>query len=253
MTVRDRKVVLIVALVVAVVGVWLLVISPKRDEASKLGAKVTAAQQQLDTARTQIATATADRNAYARNYQAVAQLGEAVPSDDNTPSLIYQLQNAASLAGVDFRSLVLSASSGSTATPATSASTASTSQAATATLPPGAAVGPAGLPTLPFTFTFQGSFFHLGNFLGRLQRFVVATNNKVSVSGRLMSLNGINFAPGPQGFPQITATISATAYLVPASQGLTNGASPSGPSSSASSSSVAGSTTAAPPTAAITP
>jgi type II secretory pathway pseudopilin PulG len=243
-------VIAVVALIIVVIGVWLLVISPKRDEASKLSGQVKTAQQQLDSARTQIATAKADESAYARNYQAVAQLGEAVPSDDNTASLIYQLQNAASRAGVDFRSLALTAS-GSSSTSA--ASTASTSQSATATLPPGAAVGPAGLPTMPFTFTFQGSFFHLADFLGRLERFVLATNDKVSISGRLMSLNGINFAAGPQGFPQISATISATAYLVPASQGLTGGASPSGPAAGSTPQSVSGSTSSTSPTAAITP
>jgi hypothetical protein len=107
---RDRLVVVIVVLViVAVAGAWILVIQPKRDQANKLGAKVTAAQNQLAAARTQIAAAEADRRAYARNYQAVAELGEAVPSDDDTPSLIFELQNAATRAGVDFRSLVLNA------------------------------------------------------------------------------------------------------------------------------------------------
>ncbi|HEY5318714.1 MAG TPA: type II secretion system protein GspM [Solirubrobacteraceae bacterium] len=254
MTGRDRMVIVVVALIVAVVGVWLLVISPKRDQASKLGAQVTAAQRELSTARTQIATADADRAQYARNYQAVAELGEAVPSDDDTASLIYELQNAATRAGVDFRALQLATGSSSTSTPATTSSTKSTSQAVTATLPPGVAVGSAGLPTLPFTFTFQGNFFHLANFLGRLERFVVATNKKVSVSGRLMTLNGISFAPGPTGFPQIAATISATTYLVPASEGLTDGASPTGPAATgASAQTVSGSTSSAAPTAAITP
>jgi type II secretory pathway pseudopilin PulG len=250
-TARDRMVIVIVALVVAVVGVWFLVISPKRDQASKLGAQVTAAQQQLSSAQAQIASATGDRAAYARNYRAVAQLGEAVPADDNTPSLIYQLQHAAGLAGVDFRSLVLNAAPSTSPAPVTG--TPSTSQAVTATLPPGVAVGPAGLPTLPFTFTFTGNFFHLANFLGRLERFVVATNNKVSVSGRLMTLNGISFAAAPEGFPHITATISATTYLVPANEGLTNGATGSSPAAGAGAQTASGSTTSATPTAAITP
>jgi hypothetical protein len=250
-TARDRMVIAVVALIVAVVGVWFFVITPKRDQAAKLGAQVATAQQQLNTARAQITSATADRASYASNYQAVARLGEAVPGDDNTPSLIYQLQHAAMLARVDFRSLVLTPSSG-TAAPVV-ASTPSTSQAVTATLPPGVAVGPAGLPTLPFTFSFQGNFFHLANFFGRLERFVVATNKRVSVSGRLMTVNGISFGASPQGFPQITATISATTYLVPANEGLTNGATPSSPAAGTGAQAVSGSTTSVPPTAAITP
>ena len=248
MTGRDRLVVVIVLVIVAVAGAWLLVVQPKRDQANSLGAKVTAAQNQLDAARTQITSAEADRSAYARDYQAVAELGEALPSDDETPSLIFELQNAATRAGVNFRSLVLNAASSSSPAPTTSSSTSSTSQAVTATLPPGAAVGPAGLPTLPFTFTFQGNFFRLASFMGRLERFVVATNKKVSVSGRLMSLNGISLGAAPSGFPQITATISATTYLVPASQGLTDG-----PAAGSSARTVSGSPSSSPAAATITP
>jgi hypothetical protein len=196
----------------------------------------------------------AAKSSYAQDYAQIARLGEAVPSDDNVPSLIYQLQNAASSTGVDFRVLKLNpgASSGPVATPTTVAG-ASTSQASTAALPPGAAVGPAGFPTLPFTFTFRGNFFHLSDFFGRLDKFVSATNRNVSVSGRLMTVNSISLAPGPSGFPQIDATISATTFLVPASQGLLNGATPSGPStgSTTQASATGGSVPAS--TAAVTP
>ena len=255
MTTRDRTVILIVAAIVAVAGVWLLVIQPKRDQASKLAGQVTSAQKELNTAQAETAIAEADRTTFARNLQAVARLGEAVPADDDTPSLIYQLQSAAHRARVDFLSLVLNPASSPTPAPTTTTSgSASTSQAVTAMLPPGAAVGPAGLPTLPFTFTFRGNFFHLANFFSRLERFVVATNRNVSVSGRLMTLNAISLGAAPTGFPQITATISATTYLVPADQGLTDGASPAGPSSSSAQTvSGSGSSTSTPAAAAVTP
>lgn len=258
MTVRDRLVVVVVLVLLAIVGSWIFVISPKESQANKLGAQVTAAQRKLATARSRIATADADRAAYARNYEAVAALGEALPADDDTASLLVELQSAASDARVDFQSLALTSSgtaapTTTTPTSTTPTSTSSTSQAVTATLPPGATVGSAGLPTLPFTFTFQGNFFHLANFLGRLERFVVATDKKVSVSGRLMTLNGISFGAAPSGFPNITATISATTYLVPSDEGLTDGASASGPASGSTVSTVSGSASAAPAAATITP
>ena len=249
---RDRLVVVVVCVIVAVIGAWILVIKPKQDQGDKLGAQVATAQRQLASATARIAAADADRAEYARNYSAVAALGEALPSDDDTASLVVELQNAATRAGVNFQSLALT-SSGSTAAAATSSSSASTSQSVTATLPPGAAVGTAGLPTLPFTFTFQGNFFHLASFLGRLERFVVATNKKVSVSGRLMTLNGISFGAAQTGFPQISATISATTYLVPSTEGLTDGASPSGPAGSSSTQTVSGTAGPAPAAATITP
>ena len=226
MTRRDRLMILIVGVIAAIAGSWLLVIQPTRDQAAKLGAEVTAAQSQLNTALAQLSTSKAARASFGRSYTELVRLGEAVPADDNVPSLIFQLSAAASGADVDFRTLTLNPS---TATTPTAISSPSAAQAVTASLPPGATVGPAGFPIEPFTFTFQGNFFHLANFLGRIERFVVATNRRVWVSGRLMTLNAISLGAGPNGFPQITASISATTYIVPAVQGVLNGASPSGP------------------------
>jgi type II secretory pathway pseudopilin PulG len=229
MTGRDRMVIVIVAIAAAIIGSWLLVIQPKRSQASKLGGQVKTEQSQLASAQAQVRDAEAAKSAFAGSYTAMARLGEAVPADDNVPSLIYQIQSAASASDVDFRDLTLNGGSSAAATgPAASASA---TQAATAALPPGATVGPAGFPIEPFTFTFHGNFFHLSQFLGRVQRFVVASNKNVSVSGRLLTLNAISLGSGPAGFPQITASIAATAYLVPASQGALAGATPSGPGS----------------------
>jgi len=257
MSARDRTVLVIVCVVAAILAPWLLVIQPKQDQASKLQSQITAEQSKLDSARAQLASGASARAAFASSYTTLVRLGEAVPTDDNTPSLIYQLQAAAKATGVDFQSLTFNAGSSSgTPTPTPTPSPAApggVAQTSTATLPPGATVGPAGFPIEPFTFTFQGNFFHLANFLGKLQRFVVANNRHVSVSGRLMTLNSISLGAGSQGFPQISATISATTYLLPASQGLLNGATPAGPSAaSTQTASAQGSTSPAPP-ALVTP
>jgi type II secretory pathway pseudopilin PulG len=260
MTARDRIVIAVVCALAAVAGAWFLVIGPKRDQASSLSRQVNAAQAQLDSVRAEIAQGEAARATFAHSYVQLARLGEAVPPDDNVPSLIYQLQGAASKTGVDFRSLVLqAAASASTpaAAPSSSHAAPGTTQAVSAlagSLPPGASVGPAGFPEEQFAFAFQGNFFHLANFFKRLQDFVVATNKQVAISGRLMTLNAFSLGPAPQGFPAITASISATTYLVPAAQGLLNGATPAGPSSArAQSVSNTGGSSSAPPTAAITP
>jgi type II secretory pathway pseudopilin PulG len=237
---RDRIVIAVICLAAAIVAPWVLVVQPKRDQAAKLQGQVNAAQSQLDSARAQLAAGNAARNAFASSYTTLVRLGEAVPTDDNTPSLIYELSSAAQAARVDFQGLTFDAGQGggssssapaSPSTPSSSARPASSTSTSSATLPPGATVGPAGFPVEPFTFTFSGNFFHLANFLGRLQRFVVAGNKQLSVTGRLMTLNSITLAGGTS-FPQITATISATTYLLPASQGLLNGATPAGPAHS---------------------
>jgi type II secretory pathway pseudopilin PulG len=270
---RDRIVAVVVGVLAAIIASWLLVISPKRDEASRLQTQIHGLQSSLSSAQSQVAAGEGARNAFHSSYAAMVKLGEAVPTDDNVPSLIYQIQSAANKAGVDFRGLTLNpAGPGGAAAPAPVPATGTTgatgptgatgatgvAASSTAVLPPGAAVGPAGFPVEPFTFTFQGNFFHLAGFFGRLQRFVVANNQRVSVSGRLLSLDAISLSPGPAGFPQIAATVSATTYLLPTNEGLLAGATPSGPaaataqpvSSSGSSSSSPSST---PPAAVVGP
>jgi hypothetical protein len=256
MTSRDRSMIATALVVAAIVASWLLLVQPKRDQADKLGAQVKAAQTQLDSARSQLASAEAAKSSFASSYTTLVKLGEAVPSDDNVPSLIYQLQTAATASGVDFRALNLNGvGSGGATSAAPSPSSSSAAKSGTPSLPPGVTVGPAGFPVEPFTFTFRGDFFHLSVFFGRLQQFVVANNNSLSVSGRLMTLGAINLAPGPKGFPQITATVSATTYLVPAYQGLTGGATPTGPATSSTTQSVSrpGATAPAASTAVATP
>jgi len=228
MTDRDRMIVVVAVCVAAMVGAWMFAIQPKRNQASSLGSQVSQEQTALNSARAQVMAGQAAKNRFSTNYTSLAQLGKAVPADDDVPSLIYQIQHAAASAGVDFRVLQLQ-SSGGTPAPAASSSGASATQASASTLPPGAAIGSAGFPTLPFSFTFQGNFFRLAYFFDLLEHFVVSTSNHLVVNGRLMTLNSINLGPAAQGFPEIKATISATTFVIPATQGLTAGATPFGP------------------------
>jgi hypothetical protein len=251
-TARDRIVIIVVLAVGAVVAGWMLVVSPKRDQAASLSTQISAQQTQLDAASSQLAAGQSARRAFGGQYAELAKLGEAVPPDDDVPSLIYQVQNAAQGAKVSFRGLQLgSASGGSSSTPPSSSSTPG-STATAPVLPPGAAVGAAGLPTEQFTFTLTGNFTHLANFFNRLQSFVTSRGSSLLISGRLMTINAINLAPAAGGFPQITANVSATTYIVPADQGAFGGATPAGPAGSAQASTSPSSSSTGAPAAAIT-
>jgi hypothetical protein len=230
MTARDRTVIMVVLALGAIVAGWLLVVSPKRSQASALGGQITSVQSQLTSARSQVAAGEEARTAFAGQYAQLARLGEAVPPSDDIPSLIYQVQSAAQAAHVSLRALQLSPGS-SSSTPSTSSSSSTASSTA---LPPGAAVGAAGLPTDQFTFTLAGNFFNLANFFNRVQNFVVSSKNHLLISGRLMTINAISLAPGSNGFPQITANVSATTYIVPPTQGPTDGATAAGPGTTSS-------------------
>jgi hypothetical protein len=270
-TQRDRIVLLVVAVAAALGAFYMLGLKPKRQEAAKLGKDVEQAQKRVETARADIAAGEAARARYAVNYTTVARLGKAVPTDDDVPSLVYQLDSTARDTGVDFRSVKLTSGSGTPAPPANAAqgaaatadntkggdskggeqksepsggqqggqsgqgasqpasTPAAPTQAATAALPPGAVVGPAGLSTMPFTFTFEGNFFRLSDFMTRLERYIKPRNGGVDVQGRLLLINGISLNAATSGFPRMKASIAAQAYLLPADQGLFDGATPQAP------------------------
>jgi Tfp pilus assembly protein PilO len=242
MTRRDRLVIVGVVIVAAIAASWFMLISPKRDQASKLGAKVTAAQGQLDSARSELAQNAAASKQYATNYAALARLGQAIPATDQVPSLIFELQSAADGARVDFQGL----QNGTNST---------TGAASTAPTTPGATAGTAAPDT--FSFTFSGSYFQLSNFFDRLQRFVVANGNGVLVHGRLITLNTVNLVPASGGFPQINAMITATTYTEPAPQvssaGAASSAAASAPGGAQPASTTSPSTTPAPAAAISSP
>lgn len=216
MTRRNSILLVAVAFVAAVGAYWMLVLSPTKDEASKLGTQISAKQAALAAAQAELASYETARDSYKVNYSKIARLGKAVPADDDVRSLLVQLNSAAGASKVDFRKITLGGSSGApaAATPA--------GAAAGAVNPPGSSVvGTAGFTTMPFSFAFKGSYFSLGSFFKRLDRFVEVNDNKLDVTGRLLLLNSITLQPDTtKGFPLITAEVTANSYLLPAAQGL---------------------------------
>jgi hypothetical protein len=125
-----------------------------------------------------------------------------------------------------------SSASGTTGPAGSSSSSAAAAPAdavVTAEQPIGTVVGPAQLPIMRFQLRFQGSFFKLADFVHNVRSLVERQGRKLLVSGRLLTIDAIAFSEGDAGFPQVKANIAATAYLVPASQGLLAGATPQGP------------------------
>jgi len=224
-TARDRIIIVVVLVAAALGGFWFVALAPKRSEAADLKAQIQVASQKLADAQQQAAQARQAKARYDTDYAQVAKLGKAVPKDDALPSLLYQLQSAAHAARIDFTSLQAAADASQAAgatvvtKPATGSSTASGSSAAPATqstaadLPPGATVGSAGFPTMPFSFVFNGSFFDMERFLHDVQRFVRVSGERVDARGRLLSIDGFALNAGPAGFPAVTAKITATAFL----------------------------------------
>lgn len=103
-------------------------------------------------------------------------------------------------------------------------------EATAAALPIGSAIGPAGLPTLPYSASFRGRFFDMADFFNGLDGLIKANSKKVAADGRLITIDGFAFfADEKVGFPMLEANVAITTYSTPASQGLTGGATPTAP------------------------
>jgi hypothetical protein len=204
---RDRSILAVVAGVIALAAFWFVVLGPKRAEGEKLDSDLAAAQQRLATAQGTVAAGTTAKAGYAADAATIARIGKAVPADDDLPSLLYQVQSSAKGADVDFGALERGA--------ADSGANGVASTTGTAGLPPGAVVGTAGFATLPFSFTFSGSYFSLEHLLDDLHGYVKARGDAVSVRGRLLTVDGFSMNVGDGGLSKISAKVTASAYLVP--------------------------------------
>ena len=205
MTGRDRIVIVVLAALAVVAAAWLLALAPEREKASKVGAEVSTAQTQLATAESEVNAARSAEAGYPAAYTSLVSLGKAVPTGHEVPSLILQLEQASNRKQVEFSSISSGGGSSSSAAPAVAA---------------------AGFTQMPFTFVFSGSFFDLYKLFQQVNRFTLLTSSgSVQVSGRLLTIQGVQLAPeaassSGSGTPssRLTGTITATAYVLPASQ-----------------------------------
>lgn len=237
----NLAVVGVLGVVVLAGAFWVLALSPKREEASELDAQVKQVKVSLAQHSAEITTAEEARDDFPGEYQRLVVLGKAVPGDDDTASLLVQVNHISDAAGVRFNNLAL-ASEGSTEateavtppTPEASGASASTpaspTEVAASTLPLGATVGPAGLGVMPYTLSFDGSFFAVADFIKGLDSLVETQSEEVAVDGRLLTIDGFSLQEAPKAkFPTLEATFNVTTYLTPPGEGLTGGASPESP------------------------
>ncbi len=259
---NELTIFLSLAVVGMIAAFWLLVISPKRDQAASLKQDIAELQSSLEQAEQTAAAGEQARKDFRPNYRSLVVLGKAVPADGDQAGLLVQLQRRADRAGVEFQSIGLTSNAQSTSAPtapptssdssesptpsetdsaegattSTASTTAAPTEAAAATLPIGAAVGPAGLPIMPYDLKFTGDFFEIASFLKSLDQMVEMARSEVDVTGRLLTVDGFALAPEENAvetssntIPTLTASLAVTSYLTPADQETTAGATLSGP------------------------
>lgn len=241
----NRLIASILVVAALAIGFWVLLLGPKREEASELSSEAGQLQVALSEAQAKAVEAEAARQEFPTDYRQLVVLGQAVPADDETSSLLVELNTIAEKARVKFDSIQMESSGGVAAAPPAPApapapaptgspsgavpasSTIPPTEAAASLLPLGASIGTAGLGVMPYGLTFHGNFFQIANFIKGIDS-MVHTGKQIGVDGRLVTLNGFALTTEPES-SGLKATFSVTAYVTPPTQGLTAGATPAAP------------------------
>lgn len=218
LTDRDRKILIVLAVVGALAGYWFLLLSPKREEVAKVEGQIAAQVQLRDAAVAQVQAAEAARASFASDYAEIVRLGKAIPTAVDMPSLLVQLDKAAKGTKIDFERMTAGQRTGAAAG----------GQPASGGAAAPAAGAPPGLDTVPLDFSFTGDFFDLADFFHRLKRFVHVNDGQIVVRGRLMTIDSFTLGRSETG-GDLSVSMKATVYLAPKAEGATAGATPSGP------------------------
>lgn len=263
--ITPRRAILgLLPLVAGVFGFWHFLVAPTRAETVRVRVQLISAVAARDAAIAEADAAQQARTHYPTDYATLVRLADAVPVDEDAAGLVRGLDAVARASEIDLRAIALSVPVAD-APPAPAAGAAPAARAGTegaaggtaegaprgaagegaaapageagatapAQAPPGAAVGAAGLLTMPFTFTADGGYLAVQRFLKVLHARAGHASGRIRVDGRLLTIDGFSFAAGREGFPQIKAMVSATAYLEPDPSGVITGATAQAPATAA--------------------
>jgi hypothetical protein len=232
---NGKLIVAMAAVAALAVAFWMLLLSPRREEASKLSTQVSQARESLAQHSAEVATAEQARREFPVDYHQLVVLGKAVPGGDETASLLVQLHRIARNTKVRFQSFKLGTGGGEEAPAGEASATPTTpTEAAASLLPLGATIGPAGLAVMHYELTFRGNFFRLADFIRGLDRLVKTRSAKLRVRGRLFTVDGFSLAAASTGgFPMLESKFTISAYVTPpGAPGVTGGATPTAPAPS---------------------
>lgn len=226
MSVRDRTVLLVLAVAGVLGALWFLVVTPERQRAVAAAGQLTAVDARRSTALSAQATALTARSHFPTYVSDISLLARAVPAGPGVSALLKQLESTAARDHVNVRSITVAGGSSAsgpgavTSTPTTQPATATTSGT------PGAA---ATLPSTSYSFAFEGSFLDLERFFDGVNHYTAVDGSDLRVHGRLLSLQSVNLTLR-QDSSGMEAAVTANAYNLPAGQSppeLLAGVSPS--------------------------
>jgi len=180
----NRSTVAIAAavLALAVVGLWFLVVSPKRSEAASLKGEVAAAQTELAHRKAELARPSAAVTVRASD---VFRLAKALPEDANVAGVILDVDRLAAAHGLKLEGFQ-----------------------------PAVVIPVTGYYAQPLTVTVQGRFGDVSKFLSDLRGLVAVKNGRLVVFGRLYSVTEVRLGKpdGEVTYPVVRAGILLNAF-----------------------------------------
>jgi len=165
--------------VVLALGMFLIVL-PQRHQAADMKSQIADTELQITQAR----QAAAPKLPQPIHVADLFKLVKAMPDNADMPGILLQLNQTAHDSGIDFDAIT-----------------------------PQAPVVGAVPVQVPISLEFTGNFYDLNDFLFRLRSLVAVRGGALQASGRLFSVDSLEFTQGSGGFPNISAKINVKAYV----------------------------------------
>jgi Tfp pilus assembly protein PilO len=189
---RERLIATVAIAIIIVAAMWIIVVTPKRNQAANLRTQITAEQALLTSAQQQLAAAEQARSGYVADVHSEQALTRAVPTSDEIPQLIELINKLEVGHHVTYTTTGFGT----------------------------AAAGD--LPSVNLEFNFVANYVDLQKFLNAFDDLTRSNGTSVLTDGRLVSINSITLGPSAHG--AVTATVAMTVYQAAASQAAAVGA-----------------------------
>jgi Tfp pilus assembly protein PilO len=179
-TPNRKALALALATVLVAAAAWFLLIGPKRSEAARVDGQIDAANSALVAARA------ANRAAQQQDTDLAPLflLARAMPEKNDMAGTILELNRMSRRSGLTFTSI----------TPMPEAADATSA-------------------VVPLQVAFKGNFGGFSTFLRRLREQVGLSKGELDVGGRLYTVQSFELAEGPDGLPQLSATVVLNVHV----------------------------------------
>jgi Tfp pilus assembly protein PilO len=170
------------ALVVVVAGYWFFLLSPMKAEIAEKDKAIAAEEAKMQAAKLQLASLQDKQKEAAANQAALIELAKMMPAAKEVPSLLIQIQDLATEAGISF-----------------------------VTVNPGQVAPNGTYSSMPLSLEFQGTFFDINDFLYRVEQLVAGP-------GRLLAVQQVDLSVANQessdtdSSPVLSAKITLMAF-----------------------------------------